>query len=337
MKLIPKYQNAGLVTRQDNTYVAKPTIPPKLIKRTYTPTQSYVSQDNRSGWQREQGSKKADEEYKKYVEDKKIQQGLENLNGFLNFVDAATIATGVGKGLRWGGKKVANQLVKREINSYGKVSSGVPSNYKGNEFDLVKERLKNGGFDRLEKHGDISNYTPEMRTSILGSKPRLGTYKTMGDKLGYGIYRKDYAVNIEELQKHYTPQQATNVGAHELTHFIYRPSKEQEAELSYNVRQYFPDVELKDYFRRNRATEQSARGTQLKNYFGFNRGEQNITPEMWEYAKKNYVKDTGMDNQMTEWFNSIDERDVSNFLKWLNNNSPMLTTPIIGGHIYGDK
>lgn len=37
-----------------------------------------------------------------------MQQGLENLNGFLNFVDAATIATGVGKGLRWGGKKVAN-------------------------------------------------------------------------------------------------------------------------------------------------------------------------------------------------------------------------------------
>ena len=69
MKLIPKYQNEGLVTRQDNTYVAKPTIPPKLIKRTYTPTQSYVSQDNRSEWQREQGSKKADEEYKKYVED----------------------------------------------------------------------------------------------------------------------------------------------------------------------------------------------------------------------------------------------------------------------------
>lgn len=77
MKLIPKYQNEGLVTRQDNTYVAKPTIPPKLIKRTYTPTQSYVSQDNRSEWQRE--------------------QGLENLNGFLNFVDAATIATGVGR------------------------------------------------------------------------------------------------------------------------------------------------------------------------------------------------------------------------------------------------
>ena len=96
MKLIPKYQNAGLATRQDNTYVAKPTIPIKPIKRTYIPTQSYISQDNRSEWQREQGSKKADEEYKKYMEDKKMQQGLENLNGFLNFVDAATIATGAG-------------------------------------------------------------------------------------------------------------------------------------------------------------------------------------------------------------------------------------------------
>lgn len=176
MKLIPKYQNEGLVTRQDNTYVAKPTIPPKLIKRTYTPTQSYVSQDNRSEWQREQGSKKADEEYKKYVEDKKMQQGLENLNGFLNFVDAATIATGVGsvvgKGLRWGGKKVANQLVKRKIN--GRASDYLsrarigdilresdyitPDNksYKLPDYatpkeplDLHSDRLIKGGFDNI--------------------------------------------------------------------------------------------------------------------------------------------------------------------------------------------
>lgn len=179
MKLIPKYQNEGLVTRQDNTYVAKPTIPPKLIKRTYTPTQSYVSQDNRSEWQREQGSKKADEEYKKYVEDKKMQQGLENLNGFLNFVDAATIATGVGsvvgKGLRWGGKKVANQLVKRKINgrasdylsrarigdilresdyitpdnkSYKLPDYATPNSPK-EPLDLHSDRLIKGGFDNI--------------------------------------------------------------------------------------------------------------------------------------------------------------------------------------------
>lgn len=179
MKLIPKYQNEGLVTRQDNTYVAKPTISPKLIKRTYTPTQSYVSQDNRSEWQREQGSKKADEEYKKYVEDKKMQQGLENLNGFLNFVDAATITNRVGsvvgKGLRWGGKKVANQLVKRKINGQASdyLSSAMigdilresdyitPDNksYKLPDYatpnspkeplDLHSDRLIKGGFDNI--------------------------------------------------------------------------------------------------------------------------------------------------------------------------------------------
>lgn len=69
MKLIPKYQNEGLVTRQDNTYVAKPTIPPKLIKRTYTPTQSYVSQDNRSPSQF----------YNVHYYDREPQQYLDNM------------------------------------------------------------------------------------------------------------------------------------------------------------------------------------------------------------------------------------------------------------------
>lgn len=116
---------------------------------------------------------------------------------------------------------------------------------------------------------------------------------------------------------------------------MYKPSKSQESELAYNVRQYFSTPEYRDYFRKNRASEQTARGTQLKNYFGFNKGDQNITPEMWEYAKKNYVKDTGMDNDMIEWFNSVDKRDIDNFLKWLNNNSPILSAPIVGGTIYG--
>lgn len=156
MKLIPKYQNEGLVTRQDNTYVAKPTIPLKLKlkKRTYTPTQSYVSQNNRSEWQREQGRKKADEEYKKYVEDKKMQQGLENLNGLLNLVDLATGVSGVGsvvgKGLRWGGKKVANLSVKRMINDRA-------SDYLSRA--RIGDILRESGYitpDRLIKEGSMT-------------------------------------------------------------------------------------------------------------------------------------------------------------------------------------
>lgn len=110
---------------------------------------------------------------------------------------------------------------------------------------------------------------------------------------------------------------------------MYRPNKEQEAELAYNVRQYFKRPEGRDYFRQSRATEQTARGTQIKNYYGLNEGNQDITPAMWEYARRNYVKDTGINNNMTEWLNSVDERDISAFVKWLSNNAPVIAVSML--------
>lgn len=58
---------------------------------------------------------------------------------------------------------------------------------------------------------------------------------------------------------------------------------------------------------------------------------------MWEYARRNYVKDTGINNNMTEWLNSVDERDISAFVKWLSNNAPVIAAPLIGGAMYGNK
>jgi hypothetical protein len=55
------------------------------------------------------------------------------------------------------------------------------------------------------------------------------------------------------------------------------------------------------------ATEIQARGTQLKNYFGLKK-EEKLTPEMWEYASKHYIKDTGLNNNMTELFNSVNNK-----------------------------
>lgn len=86
-----------------------------------------------------------------------------------------------------------------------------------------------------------------------------------------------------------------------------------------------------------RATEQTARGTQIKNYYGLNEGNQDITPAMWEYARRNYVKDTGINNNMTEWLNSVDERDIIAFTKWLSKHSPAIAAPLIGGTLYDDK
>ena len=209
-------------------------------------------------------------------------------------------------------------------------------NWQGDGFKLVKERLWNGGFDRLEKYGDISRYSPQQRTIILNSNPKIETSVTLGEQPGTGTYRETYSINKDVLRD-YTLQQSSDVKAHEMVHYMYRPSKEQEAELAYNVRQYFKRPEGRDYFRQSRATEQTARGTQIKNYYGLNEGNQDITPAMWEYARRNYVKDTGINNNMTEWLNSVDERDISAFVKWLSNNAPVIAAPLIGGTMYGNS
>lgn len=342
----------------------------------YGQPEHQVGSDNRSKWQHGQASKQADKSYNDYMETKKAAQGLDRLNQFLTFTDYAGLATGIGglasKGLSMAGKQMAKRAVGKEFKRQSKQlttpanhsllldMSGVAPrplsefsalsneelakllpdyahpNWQGDGFKLVKYRLWNGGFDRLEKYGDIPRYSPNLRTDILNSTPKIETSATLGEQPGYGLYRQTYVVN-EDVIKTRTPQQAQDVGAHELVHYMYRPSKEQEAELAYNVRQYFKRPEGRDYFRQSRATEQTARGTQIKNYYGLNEGNQDITPAMWEYARRNYVKDTGINNNMTEWLNSVDERDITAFTKWLSNNSPAIATPIIGGTMYENK
>lgn len=40
---------------------------------------------------------------------------------------------------------------------------------------------------------------------------------------------------------------------------------------------------------------------------------------------------------MTEWLNSVDERDIIAFTKWLSKHSPAIAAPLIGGTLYDDK
>lgn len=342
----------------------------------YGQPEHQVGSDNRSKWQHGQASKQADKSYNDYMETKKAAQGLDRLNQFLTFTDYAGLATGIGglasKGLSMAGKQMAKRAVGKEFKRQSKQlttpanhsllldMSGVAPrplsefsalsneelakllpdyahpNWQGDGFKLVKYRLWNGGFDRLEKYGDIPRYSPNLRTDILNSTPKIETSATLGEQPGIGLYRQSYSVNKDVMDK-LTDAQAQDVGAHELVHYMYRPSKEQEAELAYNVRQYFKRPEGRDYFRQSRATEQTARGTQIKNYYGLNEGNQDITPAMWEYARRNYVKDTGINNNMTEWLNSVDERDIIAFTKWLSKHSPAIAAPLIGGTLYDDK
>lgn len=394
MKLIPKYQNEGLVTRQDNTYIAKPTIPPKLIKRTYTPTQSYVSQDNRSEWQREQGSKKADEEYKKYVEDKKMQQGLENLNGFLNFVDAATIATGVGsvvgKGLRWGGKKVANQLVKRKINgrasdylsrarigdilresdyitpdnkSYKLPDYATPNSPK-EPLDLHSDRLIKGGFDNIpatvngktkfrvgrnawnyrspsqfynvhyydrEPKQYLDNMVQDMHV-VNDENPADLLYKVANYAKDTDAQATASSGNIYigkdgmfKIFNEYggNPKNIRRVISHEVDHAIHIPA---EPPRGFDTGYIDKHISQPGYFSNKNGTELAARGSQLKDYYGLDDPNQEITEDMLRYAAENYVKDTKLDNNMGLFFKSI--TDWKEAAKWLSKYATIAGVPI---------
>jgi len=64
-------------------------------------------------------------------------------------------------------------------------------------------------------------------------------------------------------------------------------------------------------------TEISERMSQLKNYFGM-AGQDIFTKEHLRYAKKNYVKDTDFDNQMTEFFQAITPETEDSFIELIN-------------------
>jgi hypothetical protein len=107
------------------------------------------------------------------------------------------------------------------------------------------------------------------------------------------------------------------VYSHELNHAL--------TSTGYTPR-YTPDVmsfshlnkSIRDYFTQHNFTELKARGTQLKNYFGIT-DNRPITGDMLRYAAKNYVKDAGFDNNMTQFFSGIKDWDAA--AEWLTKNA----------------
>lgn len=65
------------------------------------------------------------------------------------------------------------------------------------------------------------------------------------------------------------------------------------------------------------ASEIAARGSQLKNYFGFKRDEK-LTGDMLKYASEHYSKDV-FDNNMQQMFSTIQDWDAA--ADWFNKNS----------------
>lgn len=107
--------------------------------------------------------------------------------------------------------------------------------------------------------------------------------------------------------------------SHEMDHAIHIPG---EAPKGFDTSL----TDLSDYFSAKNGTELTGRGTQIKDYYGLSSPDQEITEDMLRYAAKNYIKDTGMDNNMTEFFKSI--VDWKEAAKWLSKWSTMIATPV---------
>lgn len=384
---IIKYQEpAQPINRRDAIRDYRPNIPNRI--RRAAPAehiqsminiygqseQPIVTSDAKSPWQHQQAHEAASKGYDDYMQAKKYEEGLHNLNGILTFTDYATLATGLGsllnKGVSYAGKRLIKKEIRNAMSTSGSPIKGSAAkfniskeslpdyakpNWQGDELALTKERLANGGFDRLEQFSKYSGEKAEQfrnatgmgyrdfypfendfgktyRQYLLDSKPAKGTRADFKVNEEFAAFsdrtRNIYTTILDDAPDRYkNPKYRTAVEAHEFAHFAFNPQRRPPLDV-YNPpltnphRDYLLGLrDLHEY-----GTELTARGTQIKNYFGLDK-DKPITEDMLKYAADNYVKDKGFDNNMTDFFSGI--KNYKEMAKWLSELSPMLALPLL--------
>lgn len=147
---------------------------------------------------------------------------------------------------------------------------------------------------------DVFNSTKYGNALEFGRSPSNGGVSTgYGDT---GAVFKD-AVSNESNTK-YTTRQKNIIEAHEKAHGIFDRLTNNEKK---NILLPFNRLTIGYGFKKH-ADEVLARMSQLKNYFGFS-GSEEFTIEHLNYAQENYIKDTGLDNNMSDFFKSIIDKE----------------------------
>lgn len=193
---IIKYQNpAQPVARRDATYISKPNIPDRIRKATPAERiqsminiygqseQPVVTSDTKSPWQHQQAQVAASKGYDDYMQAKKYEEGLHNLNGFLTFTDYATLATGLGsllsKGASVAGKQVAKQAAKRVVGKEFKRQSkqlATPNNMLPNNVGWGPKQTIKGAIHDKDTMEPLKLYYPERWDAINEGAPKAGVW-----------------------------------------------------------------------------------------------------------------------------------------------------------------
>lgn len=193
--MIIKYQeSAQPINRRDAIRDYRPNIPNRIRKATPAEhiqsminiygqsEQPTVTSDAKSPWQHQQAHEAASKGYDDYMQAKKYEEGLHNLNGILTFTDYATLATGLGsllsKGASMAGKQVGKQMAKRAVGKEFKRQSkhlATPNNMLPNNVGWgprqsihVVHDKNSAGFPKL--------YFPERWDAVNEGAPEVGIW-----------------------------------------------------------------------------------------------------------------------------------------------------------------
>lgn len=248
-------------------------------------------------------------------------------------------------------KKQLQSLSEKKI----KVSSNYPGNWTNllmermlnpvtkQKFIKIREAsmisMNDGEPGPLDKPKTFSNYYQKQideydqnityvfsRTNINKAKKsdKEPNHLGMGSYGESGVVFSDANYNNNDL----TPRQKDIINSHEKGHGLrdfYSPIEKMEisqvidskviAEAEQRKKENNPNARFLNYLAR--PEEIIERMSQLKNYYGFS-AKDVFTLNHLEYAKINYVSDTGLDNQMSIFMNAVTPETIKSFLKVIN-------------------
>lgn len=192
---IIKYQEpAQPINRRDAIRDYRPNIPNRIRKATPAEhiqsminiygqsEQPIVTSDAKSPWQHQQAHEAASKGYDDYMQAKKYEEGLHNLNGILTFTDYATLATGLGsllsKGASMAGRYAGKQMSKRVVGKEFKRQSkhlATPNNMLPNNVGWGPRQSIHVVHD-TDAPTKLTLYSPERWDAIHEGAPEAGIW-----------------------------------------------------------------------------------------------------------------------------------------------------------------
>ena len=192
---IIKYQEpAQPINRRDAIRDYRPNIPNRIRKATPAEhiqsminiygqsEQPTVTSDAKSPWQHQQAHEAASKGYDDYMQAKKYEEGLHNLNGILTFTDYATLATGLGsllsKGASMAGRYASKQMAKRAVGKEFKKGTkhlATPNNMLPNNVGWGPRQSIHVVHD-TDAPTKLTLYSPERWDAIHEGAPEVGIW-----------------------------------------------------------------------------------------------------------------------------------------------------------------